>query len=82
MSVKAVLVILWAFLIAGAAVASENHRLCVLDEHAKLQQIHEAHRHQEEPLLAGTGLDELWVVARVTTGTAPVRAVLQFTEVR
>lgn len=38
MSVKAALVILWACLIAGAAIASESQRLCALyDEH----QLHE-----------------------------------------
>ena len=40
-SVKAVLVVLWACLIAGAAVASENHRLCKLNEHTELMRLHD-----------------------------------------
>jgi hypothetical protein len=32
--------------------------------------------------IAGTALDEAWIVARVTTGTADVRGVLQFIEIR
>jgi len=40
-SVKAALVVLWACLIAGAAVASENHRLCKLNEHTELIRLHD-----------------------------------------
>lgn len=40
-SVKAALVILWACLIAGAAVASENHRLCVMHTHVEMERPHE-----------------------------------------
>ncbi len=49
MSVKAALVILWACLIAGAAVASENHRLCALHTHTELERLHqELQLHEEE----------------------------------
>ena len=41
MSVKAALVVLWACLIAGAAFASESHRLCTLHAHAELKRLHE-----------------------------------------
>jgi hypothetical protein len=48
-SVKAALVILWACLIAGAAVASENHRLCALHTHTELERLHqELQLHEEE----------------------------------
>ena len=40
-SVKAALVVLWACLIAGAAIASENHRLCALHAHSELERLHE-----------------------------------------
>ncbi len=36
MSLKAPLVILWAVLIAGTTVASENHRLCDLETQTEL----------------------------------------------
>lgn len=39
MSLKATLVIIWACLIAGAAIASENHRICVEKRHAQLQEL-------------------------------------------
>jgi len=39
-SVKASLAILWACLIAGAAVASENQRLCNLHAHTELLRLH------------------------------------------
>lgn len=49
MSVKAALVVLWACLIAGAAVASENHRLCVEHVHTELLRLHEDPQlHEEE----------------------------------
>lgn len=41
MSVKAALVVLWACLIAGAAFASENYRLCTLPAHTELKRLHE-----------------------------------------
>jgi hypothetical protein len=48
-SVKAALVVLWACLIAGAAVASENHRLCALHAHTELERLHqELQLHEEE----------------------------------
>jgi hypothetical protein len=40
-SIKAALVVLWACLIAGAAFASENYRLCTLHAHTELQRLHE-----------------------------------------
>jgi hypothetical protein len=40
-SIKAALVVLWACLIAGAAIASENHRLCVLHTHTEMNRLHE-----------------------------------------
>ena len=40
-SLKAPVVVLWACLIAGAAVASESHRLCVEHSHTQLQRLHE-----------------------------------------
>lgn len=48
MSVKAAIVVLWACLIAGAAVASESHRLCVLHSHAEMNQLHEKLQEPEE----------------------------------
>ena len=49
MSVKAALVVLWACLIAGAAVASESHRLCVAYTHAEMIRLHEdLQLHEEE----------------------------------
>ena len=42
-SLKAALVVLWACTIAGAAVASESHRICVEHNHAIFQQLHEEH---------------------------------------
>ena len=48
MSVKAALVVLWACLIAGAAIASESHRLCALNTHAELLRLHDEHRLHEE----------------------------------
>jgi hypothetical protein len=48
-SLKSILVVLWACLIAGAAVASERERLCMLQTHANLQRSHDFHRlHQDE----------------------------------
>ena len=41
MSVKAALVVLWACLIAGAAIASESHRLCILHTHTEMNRLHE-----------------------------------------
>ncbi len=41
MSLKAPLVILWACLIAGAAVASENYRLCELHAEAETKRLQE-----------------------------------------
>jgi len=40
-SYKAVLVVLWACCIAGAAVASESHRLCGLHAHAEQIRLHD-----------------------------------------
>lgn len=40
MSLKAILTVCWACLIAGAAIASENHRICVANTHTKLLQPH------------------------------------------
>jgi len=47
-SVKAALVVLWACLIAGAAIASESHRLCALHTHAELLRLHDEQRLHEE----------------------------------
>ena len=48
-SVKAALVVLWACLIAGAAVASESHRICTLKTHAEMLRLHdELQLHQEK----------------------------------
>ena len=41
MSLKSTLIILWGFLIAGAAVASENQRLCDLHAHTEIERLHE-----------------------------------------
>jgi len=49
-SVKAALVVLWACLIAGAAVASESHRLCKLNEHTELVRLHEEIQFIEEEI--------------------------------
>jgi hypothetical protein len=57
-SVKAALVVLWACLIAGAAIASESHRLCVLHTHTEMNRLH------EEPQLLEEETDVL-VVAEV-----------------
>ena len=49
MSIKAALVVLWACLIAGAAVASESQRLC--DLHAQTEMLrlhHELQLHKDE----------------------------------
>ena len=40
-SLKSVLVVMWVCLIAGAAVASESHRLCVENNTIETQQLHE-----------------------------------------
>jgi len=40
-SLKAILVILWACLIAGAAVASENYRLCEQHTQAESKRLQE-----------------------------------------
>ena len=40
MSLKSTLVILWGILIAGAAVASENQRLCDLHAHTEIERLH------------------------------------------
>ena len=48
MSVKAALVVLWACLIAGAAVASESHRICMLKTDAELLRLHHEHQLHEE----------------------------------
>jgi len=47
-SLKSALVILWACLIAGAAVASESQRLCELRAAAKTQRLHEYLQHHED----------------------------------
>jgi len=47
-SVKAALVVIWACLIAGAAVASESQRLCALQTHAELLQLQDEHQLHEE----------------------------------
>ena len=48
MSVKAALVVLWACLIAGAAIASESQRLCALHTHTELLRLHEELQLHEE----------------------------------
>jgi len=45
---KAALVVLWACLIAGAAVASESHRICTLKTDAELLRLHDEHQLHEE----------------------------------
>jgi len=47
-SLKSALVILWACLIAGAAVASENHRLCVENAQTDIERLHELLQLQED----------------------------------
>jgi len=47
-SVKAVLVVIWACLILGAAVASENQRLCTLHARAELLRLQDEHQLHEE----------------------------------
>ena len=54
MSVKAVLVVIWACLIAGAAIASESHRLCDLHTHAeslRLQDELQLHEEKSDVLI-------------------------------
>ena len=41
MSLKSTLVIIWGFLIAGAAVASENQRLCDLHTQTEIERLHQ-----------------------------------------
>ena len=48
MSVKAALVVIWACLIVGAAVASENQRLCALHARAEVLRLQDEHRLHEE----------------------------------
>ncbi|NQV87163.1 MAG: hypothetical protein HQ492_08810 [Woeseiaceae bacterium] len=57
MSLKAPLVVLWACLIAGAAVASESYRLC--DEHTQLElmELHEDLQVPDEIALIVTEYD-------------------------
>ncbi|MCH8248233.1 MAG: hypothetical protein IH913_01360 [Proteobacteria bacterium] len=57
-SLKAALTVVWACLIAGAAVASESHRLCVKNHQIELQRLHEDLPLHEEEF-------ELLIVARV-----------------
>jgi hypothetical protein len=57
-SVKAALVLLWACLIAGAAIASESHRLCALHTHT------ESDRSLDEPQLIEEASDVL-IIAEV-----------------
>ena len=59
MSAKAALVVLWACLIAGAAIASENHRICTLKTHAELLRLHDEHQLHEETsdVLVGAEVD-------------------------
>jgi hypothetical protein len=47
-SVKAALVVLWACLIAGAAVASESQRLCALHTHAEMLRLHHEYQLHKE----------------------------------
>jgi hypothetical protein len=47
-SVKAALAVLWACLIAGAAIASENQRLCELHADTQLLQLQEERQLREE----------------------------------
>jgi len=49
-SLKAPLVVLWACLIAGAAVASESYRLCDEKTHQELKRLHENLQVHEEKL--------------------------------
>ena len=49
MSLKAPIIIVWASLIATAAVASESQRLCELHAHAELTRLHEKlHLHEDD----------------------------------
>jgi len=49
MSLKAPLVVLWACLMASAAIASENQRLCDLHAHTESTRLHEMLQiHKEE----------------------------------
>lgn len=57
MSLKALLVILWACLIAGAAVASENQRLCELHTAAESKRLHEFLQLHEDDAIVITGFD-------------------------
>jgi hypothetical protein len=47
-SVKAVIVVIWACLIAGAAVASESQRLCTLHTRAELLRLQDQLQLHEE----------------------------------
>ena len=48
-SIKSILVVLWACIVAGAAVASENHRLCAENVDTRVERLHEyLQLHEEE----------------------------------
>jgi len=49
-SLKAALVVVWAATIAGAAVASENHRICAEHRHVIFQQSHTEHFERQDAL--------------------------------
>jgi hypothetical protein len=57
-SLKAIIVVVWACLIAGAAIASENHRLCVEHHQTELIRLHQDLQLNEEEF-------EVLIVARV-----------------
>ena len=57
MSLKAMLVILWACLIAGAAVASENYRLCKQHTQADAKRLQEFLQLHEDEAIAITEFD-------------------------
>ena len=49
MSLKAVLVVLWVCLVAGAAIASENQRLCAENTLTESKRLHEyLQMHEDE----------------------------------
>ncbi len=54
MSLKSILVVLWVCLVAGAAVASESHRLCVENANTQIERLHEylqLHENETEVLV-------------------------------
>jgi len=47
-SIKSILVVLWGCIVAGAAVASENHRLCAENVDTRVERLHEYLQLHEE----------------------------------